>query len=852
MTLTPEGIAEYITRQKEQITSTLTQEFSKELQTLREQIESSKKALVDSTSITAKVVADLEELKDQAKKAEAQDLAEVKPLKNVDRKDVDKPDKYGGNTDLWLKWSRGFKKFLKRQDPRWIYLLEAIEKLRGKPVTKAHEDGWKLDLGVYPGTMNKIPGLGEFLEDFKDQLNEYLETYTQGAAKSLVSACGDTKALDAWRQLADKGHSLREQHVQTLRRKAYFPRAVSQIKDLETQINLWEADVDLFEAATDEKFPDANRRMNLVDMCPDSLRKTLKERDHRLDTYEGIKTEIADWIADLDRAKGGRVAALDGPEPPDPIPGFEVPLNFDPDTMTDQELRALVKSKFIKKPKGAGKGDQNNQGGKKTEADNSNKVCYDCGEPGHIGADCPQRKARVAAGGPERNPNAKSKGRGKDPWHPTKGMWKSWFPGPTQTAWASWYPDKGAGKGYANFTGKGHTLKAMNPAEHAWQDSWMSAPGAMLASLTVKSPTVEHENMFKELADTDDGEEMPEIDQSAEPVPDMPDLGSVPVRPRRSPRGKSEMEARMMRAEERQKQLLTVTQESKDITEDNPPDLVPSDDEAEAKKPVRVVHSLYSGGQRRLRKESKSGWCPLADEPAMAKLRKECSPNGCGCSAQRPRKSLGLTQAFDRGKNPTEEEFPDLGWSVVNAGTKKQKAKQAMAKRKDVLAPLTEKRPQSLRPLSGSPAEWEYMEAILDSGATVTVIPPSVGKDYEIVRGEAAEAGVKYEVANGEEIPNLGEKLMAVVTAEGSMRGLRAQVADVNKPLQAVRSLVRAGHMVVFGAGENGDQNYVLNKFTGDCSMVKDDGLNYLMGMYIVTRSEAGFARPVATPQRVP
>ena len=64
---------------------------------------------------------------------------------------------------------QGVKKFLKRQDPRWIYLLDAVEKLKGKPVTKEQEEIWKLDLGIQPGTMNKIPGLGDYLEDFKDQ-----------------------------------------------------------------------------------------------------------------------------------------------------------------------------------------------------------------------------------------------------------------------------------------------------------------------------------------------------------------------------------------------------------------------------------------------------------------------------------------------------------------------------------------------------------------------------------------------------------------------------------------------------------------------------------------------------------
>ena len=64
-------------------------------------------------------------------------------------------------------------------------------------------------------------------------------------------------------------------------------------------------------------------------------------------------------------------------------------------------------------------------------------------------------------------------------------------------------------------------------------------------------------------------------------------------------------------------------------------------------------------------------------------------------------------------------------------------------------------------------SDWEYVEFILDSGATTTVVPMSVGKAYEVQPSEASKAGVMYEIANGDEILNLGEKFMSVVTTEG-------------------------------------------------------------------------------------
>ena len=87
---------------------------------------------------------------------------------------------------------------------------------------------------------------------------------------------------------------------------------------------------------------------------------------------------------------------------------------------------------------------------------------------------------------------------------------------------------------------------------------------------------------------------------------------------------------------------------------------------------------------------------------------------------------------------------------------------------------------------------------------------------------------------------------MLLVTADGTWRGLRAQVADVSKALQSVRTLVRAGHMVVFGDGNDGCGNYIVNKITGEMTAVRDDGMNYLLGLYIAPVQESGFALPEA------
>ena len=68
------------------------------------------------------------------------------------------------------------------------------------------------------------------------------------------------------------------------------------------------------------------------------------------------------------------------------------------------------------------------------------------------------------------------------------------------------------------------------------------------------------------------------------------------------------------------------------------------------------------------------------------------------------------------------------------------------------LRTFLEKRTPSLRTLD---SKWEKFIAILDSGASVTVVPPHLGREYEIVKGQAAADGVRYEIADGTEILNL-------------------------------------------------------------------------------------------------
>ena len=143
----------------------------------------------------------------------------------------------------------------------------------------------------------------------------------------------------------------------------------------------------------------------------------------------------------------------------------------------------------------------------------------------------------------------------------------------------------------------------------------------------------------------------------------------------------------------------------------------------------------------------------------------------------------------------------------------------------------------SLMPIIQSPelqtrlGKFEILIAVIDSGATVAVMNPSTGASYKIEEGSAN--GTEYEIASGDTLEDLGEKRMAVLTAEGTMRGYTSRCAEVTKSLQSVRALVNANHAVCFGLGD-GHDHLIINKVTGEISRMRDDGVNYLQDLIIV------------------
>jgi hypothetical protein len=135
---------------------------------------------------------------------------------------------------------------------------------------------------------------------------------------------------------------------------------------------------------------------------------------------------------------------------------------------------------------------------------------------------------------------------------------------------------------------------------------------------------------------------------------------------------------------------------------------------------------------------------------------------------------------------------------------------------------------------------WKKLSMAVDSGACENVIDASEEvPDYKIRESKASKMGVKYASATGEEIPNLGEVLLPMMTMEGTKRSMRMQAAEVSKPLASVKRICEAGHTVVFD--ETG--SFMYNKHTGEVNYFREESGNYMLDVWIPPHKATGFGR---------
>ena len=125
---------------------------------------------------------------------------------------------------------------------------------------------------------------------------------------------------------------------------------------------------------------------------------------------------------------------------------------------------------------------------------------------------------------------------------------------------------------------------------------------------------------------------------------------------------------------------------------------------------------------------------------------------------------------------------------------------------------------------------WRKVSLAIDSGACDNVIDAEeLLPDCKVYETKALTSGMKYASATGEEIPNLGEVMLPMITFEGTKKKMRMQAATVSRPLASVKKICEARHMVIFD-----DQvRYLYNKTADEVNYSREEPGNYMFDVWI-------------------
>ena len=136
---------------------------------------------------------------------------------------------------------------------------------------------------------------------------------------------------------------------------------------------------------------------------------------------------------------------------------------------------------------------------------------------------------------------------------------------------------------------------------------------------------------------------------------------------------------------------------------------------------------------------------------------------------------------------------------------------------------------------------WIEIEVTVDSGACDTVMPAAMCGHISISQTEDSRRGVEYEVANGETIPNLGERHCLLMSENSNvMKKIVFQCADIHKPLLSVSRCADLGYQCILD-----DHGGMLkDKVTGEEIPLHRRGNLYVMRAWVRQDKPAGFVRP--------
>ena len=136
---------------------------------------------------------------------------------------------------------------------------------------------------------------------------------------------------------------------------------------------------------------------------------------------------------------------------------------------------------------------------------------------------------------------------------------------------------------------------------------------------------------------------------------------------------------------------------------------------------------------------------------------------------------------------------------------------------------------------------WRRVTVTVDSGSADHVAPEEEFGTTPLEESEGSKKGRRYIAANGQKVPNLGQRVVKMATDDGLPLQVRWQVTKVVKPLLSVSKLTSNGNVVILDknhpriVGADGQVTW-LRRVNGtyECDLwIKED-----------QKKKAGFVRP--------
>ena len=698
---------------------------------------------------------------------------------------------YKGDVDQYAEWMFSVETFLTNANPMWHDLLETVE---------SQDSDFDIDDLDHHAVGNGVPE--EELHDMAQQLWAFLAGKLSGTPKTIMANMRreDTRvrALLLWKRLYKDSYGTKEARITRLGEIISRPTRVTRKQDLSQALDSWERNLQEYERLKGTAHCEFGAVSGLKQLVPAEIARLLETQPglRRLSPALTYVREQAKILLDHVKVEAPAKKAPTGPVPSpsaidsDVVMGTnalgEAMSEVECDGADDGACDVDVNAFTKGSPKGKGRIQGN---------------CWQCGKQGHRADECFSKGGGKAKGykGQEKG-QVKGAGKTQDGYH-QKGNFQAWG---QNGFWGKGFPGKGYGaKGaYQNYHTYGpyrggvkgaYSFEHPDEAWGEWNDSWDSPQIGSICHLTREPAYVQpsfpgHQNSFAALTRAEEDA-----------------VRNVDVRARPS-----------LTADVRIKALRKI--------------LNPKDTEGEVSDEamgvaVQEMIALKKSHMDQLQK----------DYDAMEMNGGVQEFPELGAVHRREAQLKTLNKAL---KMPAVKKWSGLSSiNFVSLGSDTNTAADVNL--------LTGHEHDSLNSVIDG---WEENECVIDSGAAENVAPPSIGRGYSVNDSEGSRRGQYYLTADGNKLPNLGQKTIPAESNEGNQFNMNFQIAGVTKPLMSVGKICDRGNVVTFDASGGS----IYSPATGMTTRFqRKNGVYMLTAWTKVAPSSSGLCAPSSSSSKV-